>query len=176
MTQFKLTGFRLNDLQWIAEKASQKKVLYLQPEVKRIRDEINIQDFVLREQGQREGWDCSYHGQDYHQRYAVPVFIQAQHSAGYVGREGPLELVRFALQRTVPRDAARKHCRLTVTSTISRRRLPLPSSCYQRDARTAIPTVIWSITVLATRARQSQTRTILGETSRWLNYLSRSMG
>jgi len=36
-----------------------------------------------------------------------------------VGREGPLELVRFAQQRTVPRDAARKHCRLTVTSTIS---------------------------------------------------------
>jgi len=51
MTQFKLTGFQLYKLQRIAEKATQKKVLYLQPEVKRIRDEINIQDFVLREQG-----------------------------------------------------------------------------------------------------------------------------
>ena len=29
MTQFKLTGFRLNKLQRIAEKASQKMVLYL---------------------------------------------------------------------------------------------------------------------------------------------------
>jgi len=78
MTQFKLTGFRLNKLQRIAEKASQKKVLYLQPEIKKgIRNEINFQDFVLREQGQGEGWDCSYHGQDYHQRYTVPVFMQA---------------------------------------------------------------------------------------------------
>ena len=52
MTQFKLTGFRLNNLQWIAEKATQKKVLYLQPEIKKgIRNEINFQDFVLCEQG-----------------------------------------------------------------------------------------------------------------------------
>ena len=35
MTQCKLTGSRLNNLQRIAEKASQKKVLYLQPEVKK---------------------------------------------------------------------------------------------------------------------------------------------
>ena len=35
MTQFKLNGFRLNHLQRIAKKASQKKVLYLQPEVKK---------------------------------------------------------------------------------------------------------------------------------------------
>jgi len=35
MTQFKLTGSRLNNLQRIAEKASQKKVFYLQPEVKK---------------------------------------------------------------------------------------------------------------------------------------------
>ena len=34
MTQFKLTGFRFNKLQWIAEKATQKMVLYLQPEIK----------------------------------------------------------------------------------------------------------------------------------------------
>ena len=35
-------------------------VLYLQPEIKKgIRNEINFQDFVLREQGQAEGWDCS---------------------------------------------------------------------------------------------------------------------
>ena len=43
---------RLNKLQRIAEKASQKMVLYLQPEIKKgIRNEINFQDFVLREQG-----------------------------------------------------------------------------------------------------------------------------
>jgi hypothetical protein len=35
MTQFKLTGFRFNNLQWIAEKATQKMVLYLQPETKK---------------------------------------------------------------------------------------------------------------------------------------------
>ena len=35
MTQFKLTGFRFNKLQWIAEKATQKMVLYLQPETKK---------------------------------------------------------------------------------------------------------------------------------------------
>ena len=35
MTQCKLTGSRLNNLQRIAEEASQKKVLYLQPEVKK---------------------------------------------------------------------------------------------------------------------------------------------
>ena len=40
MTQFKLTGFRLNKLQRIAEKIK-----------KGIRNEINFQDFVLREQG-----------------------------------------------------------------------------------------------------------------------------
>ena len=52
MTQFKLTGFRFNKLQQIAEKASQKMVLYLQPEIKKgIRNEINFQDFVLCEQG-----------------------------------------------------------------------------------------------------------------------------
>lgn len=52
MTQFKLTGFRLNKLQRIAEKVSQKMVLYLQPEIKKgIRNEINFQDFVLCEQG-----------------------------------------------------------------------------------------------------------------------------
>ena len=37
MTQFKLTGFRFNKLQRIAEKASQKMVLYLQPEIKKLR-------------------------------------------------------------------------------------------------------------------------------------------
>jgi len=52
MTQCKLTGSRLNNLQRIAEEASQKKVLYLQPEIKKgIRNEINFQDFVLCEQG-----------------------------------------------------------------------------------------------------------------------------
>ena len=35
MTQFKLTGLRFNNLQWIAEKATQKMVLYLQPETKK---------------------------------------------------------------------------------------------------------------------------------------------
>ena len=35
MMQFKLTGFRFNNLQWIAEKATQKMVLYLQPETKK---------------------------------------------------------------------------------------------------------------------------------------------
>ena len=35
MTQCKLTGSRLNNLQRIAEDASQKMVLYLQPEVKK---------------------------------------------------------------------------------------------------------------------------------------------
>ena len=34
MTHFKLTGFRFNKLQWIAEIATQKMVLYLQPEIK----------------------------------------------------------------------------------------------------------------------------------------------
>ena len=52
MTQFKLTGFRLSKLQRIAEKASQKMVLYLQPEIKKgIRNEKYFQDFVLCEQG-----------------------------------------------------------------------------------------------------------------------------
>ena len=35
MKQFKLTGFRFNKLQRIAEKATQKKVLNLQPEIKK---------------------------------------------------------------------------------------------------------------------------------------------
>ena len=35
MTQFKLTGFRFNKLQWITKKATQKMVLYLQPVVKK---------------------------------------------------------------------------------------------------------------------------------------------
>ena len=34
--------------------------------------------------------------------------------------KGRSNLFALPLQRTVPRDAARKHCRLTVTSTISR--------------------------------------------------------
>ena len=34
MTHFKLSGFRFNNLQCIAEKATQKLVLYLQPEIK----------------------------------------------------------------------------------------------------------------------------------------------
>ena len=47
-----------------------------------------------------------YHGQGDHQWHSVTVQLQAEHPAVAVGREGPLELVRFAKQRTVPRAEA----------------------------------------------------------------------
>ena len=43
-----------------------------------------------------------YHGQNHHQRNTKPVQLQAEYPAVIVGRERPLELVRFAQQRTVP--------------------------------------------------------------------------
>ena len=62
MTQCKLTGFRLNNLQRIAEEASQKKVLYLQPEVKKeleMRSTFKILFYANKDKG--EGWNCSCH-------------------------------------------------------------------------------------------------------------------
>ena len=76
MTQFKLTGFRFNKLQWIAEKATQKMVLYLQPETKNelksmSRSTFKILFYVNKAKG--EGRHRACHGSYNHQRNAVAV-------------------------------------------------------------------------------------------------------
>ena len=72
----------------------------------------------------------------------MPVFMQAQHTAGYVGREGPLELVRFAPAKNCAKGRSKEALQINRDLDRSATKETLARQEHQGADHQALPTPV----------------------------------